>query len=321
MLTYLHSNRPALLLLAFLLAVLLGGAAAVSAGDVVWSTGASGVDAWLWGSLAGRWALFAVLLSAQAYFFCRAVNLGEVFGKPLPLSAVVWVAVVGAGQARFPDPTLGIALICWSLSLMQIVQIFRQQRVLGQVFQAAFWTGLAVVICPAVVPLAGAVVLTLAYSRNFAWDEWTVLLVGLFMPLYIYAAGAFVWQGAIATPDWSWSATLGLGNWDLSSGLWMGLMLVGLAGLLLFLTSYGDASNRSRNSKNQLLFGCVALVASWLFMDVDRPWVHLRMWAFLWLPALPMALQGGSRGKNILGVVTVALLVANVIWTLWDLCA
>jgi len=320
MLTYLQSNRPALLLLAFLLALLLGGAAAMNVADGLYGGGLLGVDSWLWGSLAGRWVLFAVPLSAQAYFFYRAVNLGEVFGKPLPLAAVIWAAVVGVGQARCPDPTIGIALVCWTLSLGQIVQIFRQQRVLGQVFQAAFWTGVAVVICPVLLLLAAAVILTLAYSRNFAWDEWTVLLVGLFMPLYIYAAGAFVWYGAVAAPKWSWSATLGLGVWDLSSVLWLGLVLVGLAGLLLFLTSYGDASNRSRNSKNQLLFGCLALASSWLFMDTNRSWVHLRMWAFLWLPALPMALSGGSRGKNILAVLTLALAVANVVWTLWDLC-
>jgi hypothetical protein len=160
-------------------------------------------------------------------------------------------------------------------------------------------------------PLVGAVVLSLAYSRSFAWEEWAVLFSGITLPLYIYLAATFAWTGEMLVPDWTFVHWSGLGVMGMDQWIWIALLVVGAVGLLLFLGGYGDASNRSRNSKNQLLFGCLALGLSGWFFEGERAWVQWNAWGFLLLPTVPVLLQPLGRARRILAWVTIALVLVN----------
>lgn len=310
MLKYLQSNRPALLALALFL-ILAMGVWLVVVGPNPGPTGilepfnTTANQGWL------RALVLGVCLVFQTFLFYRTTNVGEVYVRQLPFSALVYAALTTAVFMRLPDVHYAISGVCLLLSVLHAVHVFRQPNVSGHVFESAFWAVLAVLVFPAHLPLLLFPIVALAYARNFAPMEWAALALG-------YAGAALLWFGTQFVFTSSISAPViqlhGLGlphNFGLHEALWVALVgLAGGVGAFRLLASYRDSSNRARNSKNQLVFALLCTLLGVFFSDPEWDWAQFRLWALPLALVLPFTVEPGRMAQRWFATCLLLLLAA-----------
>lgn len=77
-------------------------------------------------------------------------------------------------------------------SIYRLLDVYRKERVLSQIFEAAFWLCVSSFITISSIigfPLFFIILLIL---RPFHWREWVIALLGFFLPLFLYESMAYL---------------------------------------------------------------------------------------------------------------------------------
>lgn len=77
-------------------------------------------------------------------------------------------------------------------SIYKLLDTYRQENVLSQIFEAAFWLCVSAFITISSIisfPLFFIIILIL---RPFVWREWVIALLGFFLPLFLYESMAYL---------------------------------------------------------------------------------------------------------------------------------
>ena len=313
MLKYLQSNRPALFALALLIVVSMG----VWLGFVNPEPGPLGPLRFVNDLANSGWSravVLAICLALQTYLFFRITSVGEVYTRHLPFAGLAYAALMSTVFVRLPDVHYAISGVMVLASVLHAVHVFRQPNVLGHVFESSFWAVLAVLVFPAHFPLLLFPIVALAYARNFAAMEWTGLALG-------YMGAGFLWFGVQFAIAGKVSAPLlglhGLGfpySVGVHEAIWLAILLfAGGVGAWRLLASYRDSSNRSRNSKNQLVFAVLCTLLGVFFSDPSLDWAHYRLWAFPLALVMPFAVLPGRMAQRVLAALILLLLATDTV--------
>jgi hypothetical protein len=133
-------------------------------------------------SLAG---LSGLLILTGAYLSNNVFNRHEFFNVPVYVPAFIY-SMLGTTLAliQLSVPVL-LANVFVLLGLNSHLKIFHQPRVLSEIFESAFWYGVAAVLFPPYLLLVLAMWLGSMLTRAFHWREYALPLVAFSMP-FIY---------------------------------------------------------------------------------------------------------------------------------------
>ena len=74
----------------------------------------------------------------------------------------------------------------------KLISIYRQERVLSQIFEAAFCLSFSAFLTISSIISLPIFFITLIILRSFNWREWVISIVGIFAPLFIYEGVAYL---------------------------------------------------------------------------------------------------------------------------------
>jgi hypothetical protein len=77
-------------------------------------------------------------------------------------------------------------------SIYQLLNIYREENVLRQIFGAAFWLSVSAFITISSIISFPLFFIILLILRPFYWREWIIALIGFFLPLFIYECMAYL---------------------------------------------------------------------------------------------------------------------------------
>lgn len=77
-------------------------------------------------------------------------------------------------------------------SIYKLISIYRQEKVLSQIFEAAFCLSFSAFITISSIISLPIFFITLIILRSFNWREWVIAIVGIFAPLFIYEGVAYL---------------------------------------------------------------------------------------------------------------------------------
>lgn len=77
-------------------------------------------------------------------------------------------------------------------SIFKLLDIYRKEEVLGQIFEAAFWLCVSSFITISSIISFPLFFIILLILRPFYWREWVVALMGFFLPMFIYECMAYL---------------------------------------------------------------------------------------------------------------------------------
>jgi hypothetical protein len=77
-------------------------------------------------------------------------------------------------------------------SIYKLLDTYRQENVLKQVFEAAFWLSVSSFITISSIICFPLFFIILLILRSFHWREWVIALLGFFLPLFIYECMAYL---------------------------------------------------------------------------------------------------------------------------------
>jgi len=77
-------------------------------------------------------------------------------------------------------------------AIYKLLDIYRKENVLKQVFEAAFWLSVSAFITISSIISFPLFFIVLLILRPFHWREWVIALLGFFMPVFIYEAMAYL---------------------------------------------------------------------------------------------------------------------------------
>ncbi len=77
-------------------------------------------------------------------------------------------------------------------SIYKLLDTYRQEEVLRDIFNAAFWLGVSAFITISTVISFPLFFIVLLILRPFHWREWVVALMGFFVPVFIYESMAYL---------------------------------------------------------------------------------------------------------------------------------
>jgi len=77
-------------------------------------------------------------------------------------------------------------------SIYKLLDTYRGENVLRQVFEAAFWLSLSSFITISSIICYPLFFIILLILRSFYWREWVVALLGFFLPLFLYECMAYL---------------------------------------------------------------------------------------------------------------------------------
>jgi hypothetical protein len=77
-------------------------------------------------------------------------------------------------------------------SVYRLLDTYRKENVLGQIFEAAFWLCLSSFITISITNSFPLFFIVLFILRPFYWREWVVAILGFFVPIFIYECTAYL---------------------------------------------------------------------------------------------------------------------------------
>jgi len=77
-------------------------------------------------------------------------------------------------------------------SIYRLLDTYRKDAVLKQIFEAAFWLSVSAFITISSIISFPLFFIILLILRPFSWREWVIALIGFFMPMFIYECMAYL---------------------------------------------------------------------------------------------------------------------------------
>lgn len=77
-------------------------------------------------------------------------------------------------------------------SIYKLLDIYRKEYVLSQIFEAAFWLCVSSFITISSIICFPLFFIILLILRPFVWREWAIALLGFFLPLFLYESMAYL---------------------------------------------------------------------------------------------------------------------------------
>lgn len=217
----------------------------------------------------GSWANVAAFvgLLVGAFLFNRIFQQHELISRKNQLPGLCYILAFSWAPFLIHHNYLLFALVFVLMAIQQLMQIYRQQNVLAEVFNASILIGVAAIIYVPSVTLVAAIWLSLIVLRSFNAREW-------FMPIAGFATVASLFFGLDFLFDWHTIAALSAQfnssivpgkaaplNWIkyITIALLVALSLIAAPG---FLQALSRSTTRNRNLKLVLLcFGLVMVIA------------------------------------------------------------
>ena len=133
-----------------------------------------------------------VLILAGAYLSNTVFNRHEFFNVPVYVPALVY-SLLGTTLAliQLSVPVL-LANVFVILGLNSHLKIFHQPRVLAEIFESAFWYGIAAVVFPPYLLLILAIWLGSMLTRAFHWREYALPVFAFSMPFIYWASWLYL---------------------------------------------------------------------------------------------------------------------------------
>lgn len=107
-----------------------------------------------------------------------------------PVFLFLLFSVTGANPAQLTSQIFTNVITLYAI--YRLLDIYRQEHVLGQIFNAAFWLSVSAFITISSIisfPLFFVILLIL---RPFHWREWVMALMGFFVPFFLYECMAYL---------------------------------------------------------------------------------------------------------------------------------
>lgn len=131
-------------------------------------------------------SLIAILLGA---FFVNFICIDqEITSKTNYLPAFLYVLFAFSASTKNMIEPILLANLFVLPSLYFLISSYRQDYALAEFFKAGLFMGLASFFCIHYIVVFPLSFIALIILRAFNWREWSVLLLGLITPLYIYVS-------------------------------------------------------------------------------------------------------------------------------------
>lgn len=119
----------------------------------------------------------------------------EIVSKTNYLPAFFYIIFSFSATTPYLTEPLLVANLFIIPAIYFLVNSYRQEYALQDVFKSALFMGLASFFCIHYIVLFPFGYLTLFVLRPFNWREWVIMLIGLTFPLYIYLCVAYLITG------------------------------------------------------------------------------------------------------------------------------
>ncbi len=184
----------------------------------------------------------------------------QISNFPAFIFALLAVVAVSGKHAILPL----LATILVLLGLQAITKVYRQNNASSEYFSGALWFGIASIAWNSMIILLPFLIVCIIFTRAMNWREYIVALVGYFLPYfwllsmcYLLEANQILQSTISISPD-QFSKTLSL-PFEWHTLLFVGTMaLLILLSLRSFLSTYGQSTNQSKNTKNITLIALIA---------------------------------------------------------------
>lgn len=272
---------------------------------------------WVDGVLAGGWGVATVVVEVLLGSIIITRITGRyslsVIRSFVPM--VLYVVAVCGVILPVWSPSLTLALLMLVVAAEQNIQSFRRSEQFGYVMTASFWTGLAVLLVP-----------DLVYTALLLPLQWIIwqrspreMVAGVVMFLLPLLPTSFCWWVGGKEPLWlvgEWAHSLSplegapwgdmpsLVGGVLSLILWGFVVVLALAGALIYAVSYGDMRIRAR--KGHAYFA--ALFALSLLMCVAGVSVGISV-PLMGFASVPLIYTFFTRRKGVLSTVVYVVLL------------
>jgi hypothetical protein len=107
-----------------------------------------------------------------------------------PVFLYLLLCVVGVSPVQLNSQIFTNAFVLFAI--YKLLDTYRQDHVLRQIFDAAFWLSVSAFITISSVISFPLFFIMLLILRPFYWREWVVALMGFFVPMFIYECMAYL---------------------------------------------------------------------------------------------------------------------------------
>ena len=134
-------------------------------------------------------ALFGILLViSEAFLLNYIVNENEVLNKQTYLPALMYIVLLSCSPVLLRLHPLLFSNLFLMLSINKLFGTYRQNTAFSQVFDSAFFVGLATLFYLPALVFFPVIWLSLLALRPFIWREWIIALIGLITPFFFILA-------------------------------------------------------------------------------------------------------------------------------------
>lgn len=107
-----------------------------------------------------------------------------------PVFVYLLLCVVGVSPFQITSQIFTNVFVLFSI--YRLLDTYRKDYVLKQIFEAAFWLSVSAFITISSVISFPLFFIILLILRPFSWREWIIALIGFFMPIFIYECMAYL---------------------------------------------------------------------------------------------------------------------------------
>lgn len=136
--------------------------------------------------------IILVTIMAGAFFVNFLSIEQEITSKTNYLPAFFYILFAFSGNTKSSIEPLLTANLFIVPSLYFLINSYRKDHALAEFFKAGLFMGLASFFCIHYIVVFPLSFIALIILRPFNWREWTVLLLGLLTPLYIYVSVCYL---------------------------------------------------------------------------------------------------------------------------------
>lgn len=204
-----------------------------------------------------------ILISAASISFNLLVDRLE-FELPITHLPAYTLSVVLSAMLYGKGLSIELlALFPFMIALYKILSVYRESRAFPQYFEAGFWLGISTLLYHPFAMLLPVFIMIIAYTRTFNWRETFLPIVGAITPLALwiqiyYLINSEWWWARFSVDAWTVQLPELLTEW-IFTGVWVIMIL---AGLRLYWSTYGKSTNKSKNTKNGFLIASMGLAAA-----------------------------------------------------------
>jgi hypothetical protein len=107
-----------------------------------------------------------------------------------PVFLFLVLCIAGANPTQITSQIFTNVIVLFSI--YRLLDIYRKEEVLKQIFEAAFWLSVSAFITISSIISFPLFFIILLILRPFHWREWVIALLGFFVPMFIYECMAYL---------------------------------------------------------------------------------------------------------------------------------